>query len=167
MILYAGGYISQFICNYDIWRQTGGFAGDGTSPLIPSPNLLTCLRHVFNIPYGLYGIFICVGCLLLLWLLIMKLGFGEKGAYDRERNLVYSTKGTYGTSGFMDKLEMEQVLEVKTDIRKCNGVILGQKDGRYICLPDDTSLNRNMAVYGASGSMKSRAFCRNMIFQST
>ena len=26
-------------------------------------------------------------------------------------------------------------------------------------------MNRNIAVYGASGSMKSRAFARNMIFQ--
>ena len=38
-------------------------------------------------------------------------------------------------------------------------------NGKAVCLPKNTRMNRNIAVYGASGSMKSRAFARNMIFQ--
>ena len=38
--------------------------------------------------------------------------------------------------------------------------------GKLICLPKDTKLNRHVAVFGASGTMKSRAVIRNMLFQS-
>ena len=39
--------------------------------------------------------------LLILFAFIMKLGFAEGGEYDRERKLMISGKGTYGTAGFM------------------------------------------------------------------
>ena len=32
-ILYAGGYLAQFIGNYAVWKQGGGIPGDGTSPV--------------------------------------------------------------------------------------------------------------------------------------
>ena len=35
-ILYAGGYIAQFICNYQIWTRAGNFAGNGSYPKAPS-----------------------------------------------------------------------------------------------------------------------------------
>jgi len=37
---------------------------------------------------------------------------------------------------------------------------------KAVCLPERTRMNRNVAVYGASGSMKSRAYVRNAVFQS-
>lgn len=61
--------------------------------------------------------------------------------------------------------EMHQVLELTNDVKKHKGTILGKLNGKAVCLPKDTRMNRNIAVYGASGSMKSRAFARNMIFQ--
>lgn len=84
---------------------------------------------------------------------------------DRDRNFNYSTQGTYGTSEFMTSDEMFKVLELAGDVRKNQGTILGKLNGKAVCLPNKTRLNRNIAVYGASGSMKSRAFARNMIFQ--
>lgn len=84
---------------------------------------------------------------------------------DRDRNFNYSTQRTYGTSGFMTSDEMFKVLELAGDVRKNQGTILGKLNGKAVCLPNKTRLNRNIAVYGASGSMKSRAFARNMIFQ--
>lgn len=80
-------------------------------------------------------------------------------------NLTYSDKGTYGTSGFMDDVEMLQVLELVSDITKSRGVILGLLYGKAVCLPENTRMNRNVAVFGASGSMKSRAYARNVVFQ--
>lgn len=97
--------------------------------------------------------------------MIMRMGCGSKGVYDRERNLIYSDKGTYGTSGFMTEPEMKEVLELTADVSRSKGIILGKLDGKTVCLPDNTRLNRNVAVYGASGSMKSRAYARNVIFQ--
>ena len=40
-------------------------------------------------------------------------------------------------------------------------------NGKYICMPPDSMLNKNVAVYGASGSMKTRAYCLNRILQAT
>lgn len=97
--------------------------------------------------------------------MIKRLGFGSKGVYDRKRNLIYSNKGTYGTSGFMTEAEMRKVLELTSDATKTKGVILGRLNKDIVCLPEHTRLNRNVAVYGASGSMKSRAYARNVILQ--
>lgn len=83
----------------------------------------------------------------------------------QQRNLIYSDKGTYGTSGFMTGSELHQVLMLVSDIRTCGGTILGRMGNKAVCLPEDTRMNRNVAVYGASGSMKSRAYARNVIFQ--
>ena len=35
-LAYAGGYISQFIINYQVWTSSGGTPGNGTSPEFPS-----------------------------------------------------------------------------------------------------------------------------------
>lgn len=113
----------------------------------------------------MYGIFICSGLLALLIVIIMKMGWGDKGEYDRDRNLIYSRKGTYGTAGFMSEREMDGVLDLAPDIRKHRGTILGMIDKKVVCVPEDSMMNRNIAVYGASGSKKTRAFCVNMIFQ--
>lgn len=97
--------------------------------------------------------------------MVMRMGFGSKGTYDKERNLTYSDKGTYGTSGFMSDAEMHEVLELVSNIANNRGVILGMLYGKAVCLPEDTRMNRNVAVFGASGSMKSRAYARNVAFQ--
>lgn len=97
--------------------------------------------------------------------MVMRMGFGRKDTYDKERNLTYSDQGTYGTSGFMTDTEMREVLEVVSDIAGNRGVILGKLYGKDICLPEKTQMNRNVAVFGVSGSMKSRAYARNVVFQ--
>ena len=140
--------------------------GDGSSPPMPSFAIGECFRAMFMFPYGLVGILICVLILGLLIFMVMKMGFGDKGEYDRSRNLIYSTKGTYGTSGFMPKKEIGEVLDLVGDVKKHGGTILGKIDGKAVCVPRETRLNANLAVYGASGSMKTRAFCVNRILQS-
>ena len=140
--------------------------GDGSSPPMPSFAIGECFRAMFTFPYGLVGILICVLILGLLIFMVMKMGFGDKGEYDRSRNLIYSTKGTYGTSGFMPKKEIGEVLDLVGDVKKHGGTILGKIDGKAVCVPRETRLNANLAVYGASGSMKTRAFCVNRILQS-
>ena len=164
-VLYAGGYLAQFIGNYSAWQQRGGTPGDGTSPLIPSLSFFNCVSAVFRPPYGIFGVFICVGLLGLLLLMVMRMGYSDTGEYDEERNFTYSSKGTYGTSGWMSRQEMEGVLELAPDLRKHHGTILGELDGKVVCVPEKTRMNANIAVYGASGSMKTRAFCINQILQ--
>lgn len=164
-VLYAGGYLGQFIGNYALWKQGGGYPGDGTSPLPASPGLSACLRAAVHPPYGIYGIFICIGLLAVLLLFVMRIGYSDTGEYDEDRNFTYSAKGTYGTSGWMSRKEMSGVLELVADLRRYQGIVLGMLDRKAVCVPEKTRLNSNLAVYGASGSMKTRSFCMNRILQ--
>ena len=164
--LYAGGYIAQFIRNYQFWEKSGHFAGDGTNPQFPSLTPLECFKALTDFPYNLYGIFICIAAFALLIFLLMRMGIDRNGGTpDRERNLTYSTHGTYGTSGFMTPAEMHQVLNLVDNVKHTKGQILGRIGNRAVCLPENTRMNKNVAVYGASGSMKSRAYVRNAAFQ--
>lgn len=165
--LYAGGYAAQFIKNYQEWTSAGNFAGNGTYPQAASLHPLVCFHTALtDFPYNLYGIFLCLVLFGLLTFLLMRMGYDRNGEIsDHDRNLNYSTKGTYGTSGFMTPDEMMKVLELTGDVKKNKGTILGKLNGKAVCLPYQTRMNKNIAVYGASGSMKSRAFARNMIFQ--
>lgn len=165
-VLYGGGYIAQFIRNYSVWKAAGGMPGDGSSPAFPDGGLRECFQAVFQIPYGLYGMGICLALLGLLIVVVMRMGIGSGGKLDRERNLVYSKKGTYGTAGFLSEEKMKELLEVVSDVRQTDGIIVGELDGKILAIPRHKGGNSNIAVYGSSGSMKSRAFCRNAIFQS-
>ncbi len=164
-ILYVGGYLAQFIGNYALWKEGGGSPGDGTATLMASPELMVCFQAALRPPHGIYGIFICIGLLAVLLLVVMRIGYSDAGEYDEDRNFTYSAKGTYGTSGWMGRKEMEGVLDLVGDLRRHRGIVLGMLDRKYVCVPEETRLNSNLAVYGASGSMKTRSFCMNRILQ--
>ncbi|MBO5354078.1 MAG: type IV secretory system conjugative DNA transfer family protein [Lachnospiraceae bacterium] len=165
LFAYIGGYAAQLLQNYQIWTSAGGTPGDGSAPLLPSASFVSCIKALTIFPYSMYGIFLYVGAGLVLFLIIIRLDFCNKGTYDKERNLTYSNKGTYGTSGFMTDEEMHNILELVPNIAHNRGVILGKLHGKAVCLPEHTRMNRNVAVFGASGSMKSRAYARNVVFQ--
>ncbi len=95
----------------------------------------------------------------------MRIGYSDTGEYDEDRNFTYSAKGTYGTSGWMSRKEMSGVLELVADLHRYQGIVLGMLDRKAVCVPEKTRLNSNLAVYGASGSMKTRSFCMNRILQ--
>ena len=164
-ILYGGGYAAQFIKNYKIWTSAGGTPGS-SSPVKPTLNAIACFKAAFSFPYGIIGCGICITAVLLLVFCLFRMGRSDGGVPDKERNFVYSNKGTYGTSGFMSEKEMKTVFNLTHDLKNCSGTVLGLYDGKYICVPQNSRLNKNIAVYGASGSMKTRAFCINRILQA-
>ena len=131
-----------------------------------SPDFFTCLASVFHPPYGVYGVLICIGLLAILLLMFMRMGYSDTGEYDTDRNFIYSAKGTYGTSGWMSRKEMAGVLDLVPDLRKHKGVVLGMLDNKAVCIPENPHINGNLAVYGSSGSMKTRSFCMNRILQA-
>ena len=131
-----------------------------------SPDFFTCLASVFHPPYGVYGVLICIGLLAILLLMVMRMGYSDTGEYDTDRNFIYSSKGTYGTSGWMSRKEMAGVLDLVPDLRKHKGVVLGMLDNKAVCIPENPHINGNLAVYGSSGSMKTRSFCVNRILQA-
>ena len=57
LLLYACGYLTQFIGNYAVWQKNGGMVG-GTSPPFPSLSLLACLKGILWFPYTANGRYI-------------------------------------------------------------------------------------------------------------
>lgn len=63
--------------------------------------------------------------------------------------------GTFGTADWGNKQEIQEYLS----IGKRDGIILGETDEQeIITLPMNTYLNKNIAVFGSSGSMKTIGF---------
>lgn len=162
-VLYLGGLLAQLRTGYQIWLAAGGITGQSLMPSV-SWNPLRCWQSVFT-PAGLRSI------LLLLALaggvvLYVKLHDRFGGKNPDERNFSRSDRGTYGTAGWMGDAELRAVLEVSSPA-KARGIILGKRQsGDLICLPEDTRLNKHIAVFGASGTMKSRGVIRPALFQS-
>lgn len=160
---YAGGFLSQLLNGYAVWRESGGIPGSGTSPPLPSLSPAACLRGLLTFPYGLYGLLLCGGTVVLL-ILYRRLS-ADSGEYDIDRNFTYASSGTYGTSGWMTRQELSGVLELVHDLRGHTGTVLGLLGSEIVCVPEKSRLNRNIAVYGVSGSMKTRSYCLNRILQ--
>ena len=163
LLLYACGYVTQFIGNYAVWQKNGGMLG-GTSPPFPSLTPLACLKGILWFPYSLYCMAGCAAAVAAI-VLYRKL-FSQDALTDSERNFNFSAKGTYGTSGWMQPREVPAVLDMVSDLSQHTGTVLGMLNGKYLCIPEKTRMNGNLAVYGASGSMKTRSFCMNRILQS-
>lgn len=125
----------------------------------------TCIYHGIATAAGRKGSIAALFLFVIVAGLIMWRGKG-RGTYD-ERNFEISDLGTYGTAGFMEKEEQEQVLLSDKTADKIEGVIFGKdlETGDIISLPVDSRLNRNFAICGSQGSMKSRAFARVMALQ--
>ena len=62
--------------------------------------------------------------------------------------------GTYGTSTWMSEKETKEILGID-DI---SGIILGKLNENIIKLPFNSYFNKNIAVFGSSGSMKTTSF---------
>ncbi|MBE5812968.1 MAG: type IV secretory system conjugative DNA transfer family protein [Clostridiales bacterium] len=62
--------------------------------------------------------------------------------------------GTFGTANWMNKVELTDSFEVGTE----DGLIVGKIDGKIVTLPNNTMQNKNVAIFGASGSKKSRGY---------
>lgn len=165
MVLYTGGYLSQLLQNFIAWKQSNPVPGDGSMPAVASYHFIDCIKSALHFPNSLPGV--CFSGLIIgaITVMLIKAFAREAGDYDEDRNFLYSAKGTYGTSGWMTYQEMKTVLELVPNVHKYKGIILGLQDGKAVCVPENTMLNKNLAVYGASGSKKTRAFCMNRILQ--
>ena len=162
-LLYLGGLISQLTIGYQKWLADGGMTGKATMGTIYfSP--LACWRSAMTGSGLKCTLFTAVLAGGLFAFVRLQNRFGSND-YD-PRNFTRSKRGTYGTSGWMSEEEMRSVLEVAGPER-AKGIILGKTErGSVICLPEDTRLNKHIAVFGASGTMKSRGVIRPALFQS-
>lgn len=162
-IFYIGGLVNQFNLNYQKWLAEGGITGKATMDAICfSP--VCCWRSAMTAS-GLkcVALVAVIGSGVYLFIHFQD-RFGN-GDYD-PRNFSRSKRGTYGTAGWMSDKEMRAILEISSP-GHAKGIILGKTEkGAVICLPEDTRLNKHIAVFGASGTMKSRGIIRPALFQS-
>ena len=159
---YLCGLIAQVFGNYADWQEAGGFISHKlVKPIDWNP--LTCIAYTFT-PNGLKVI---IGLIL-----IAGICFGIYKLYDRfdgkdrdERGFTKNKTGTYGTASMMTEREMKEVLAVSKP-EDADGVILGEYKGKVVSIPKDTDMNRHVAIFGSSGTMKSRAIIRNALLQA-
>lgn len=161
-LLYLGGVLGQLFTNYEVWLEMDGIAGQVQMQPV-NWNPITCFLAAFSLN-GLKSmglVTVVVGGLIIYFKLQ-----GRFGGKDFDpRGFKTSSTGAYGTAGWMSEKEMQSVLET-SPIDKAKGTILGEHRGKAVCMPEDTRLNRHIAVFGASGTMKSRAVIRNALFQA-
>ena len=62
--------------------------------------------------------------------------------------------GTYGTADWLDDNEIDEIL----GRNNVPGIILGKRNNDIIKLPFDSFFNKNISVFGSSGSMKTIRF---------
>lgn len=159
-LLYLGGLLGQLLENYAAWQNAGGMAGQAVIASV-NWNPAVCYRTAFSLS-GLKG----TGILLLVGGAVtayVKLHDRFGGKNMDPRGFTLSKDGTYGTASWMDEKELKEVLEVKS-LSQADGIILGERKGSAVCLPINTRLNRHIAVFGASGTMKSRGVIRPALF---
>lgn len=162
MLVYFSGVFGQVFTNYAEWLNNDGILGQALiKPVDWNP--LVCIPYAFT-GNGLKS--------MLLIVIISAIIFGVYTLYNRfgskdkdPRGFGRVKEGTYGTASMMTEKELKENLELTTP-EKAEGVILGERKGKTVCMPKDTRLNRHIAIFGASGTMKSRAIIRNALFQA-
>lgn len=161
-LFYLGGMLGQLLGNYAAWMDSGGVSGESTMKPV-SWNPLICFPAAFS-GTGIKGILMI---LLIAGAIFAYVKLHDKfdGKQHDPRGFARSKSGIYGTASWMDEKEMKEVLEI-SPIPDAKGTILGEYNGKAVCMPENTRLNRHIAVFGASGTMKSRAIIRNALFQA-
>lgn len=161
LLSYGAGLLVQTMQAQEAMQTTDEWAAAAVArPL--SYNPITNITLAFTTPSGLQMmavIAVALGAILLL----LKFTRKDSERFD-DRNFTISDKGTYGTSGWMTPEELSEVLSWKKT-EETDGTILGIKEGKAISLPLNSRLNKHTAIYGASGTGKSRSFVRPQILQ--
>jgi len=124
------------------------------------------------------SVFSPVSFFLALFILIMYVLFAKKGYQalmgyktirDKERGIEIIPEGTHGTSGWMDKKDIDRVLE-KGSIENIKAPLFGKLSAddaeSYVGLKDLHGMSKNIIVYGAPGTGKSRGFVMPFIMQA-
>lgn len=169
LTLIFGGYLAGILAQL-INPQIGGVITEvdwAGNPIVKSQlvfNPLKCLIYAFSTKEG-FQMFGVIGVAVFAVTIFAIFGKDGKDRED-ERNFNVSKNGTYGTSGWMTEQELKLILEIKS-IDDTTGTILGihPKTGKIVSLPVNAKINKHTAIYGASGTGKSRCFVRPQILQ--
>lgn len=117
-------------------------------------NYINILNKCFNTNISLtYFYYACIcfviAIISVLILLVIKLVISSKKDEIKGINLK-SEDGTYGTANWLNDNEINNILGKNNT----PGLILGKRNNEILKLPFDSHFNKNIAVFGSSGSMK-------------
>ena len=165
LILYFYGMLIRAIQGEII----GAFSGTDTSGFTLSP--LKNIGAVFS-PLGL-GLPLAVILFLLLFsergsLWLKRLISGTRSVWDPERKIEILEEGTYGTSGWLTRPEMQDAFEI-APLGQLDLPVIGKLNSAgedYLGLKSLHGMNKNIMVYGAPGTGKSRGFVSPFILQA-
>lgn len=113
-----------------------------------------CFNENIFLSSKLYAIISFIIALISILIILDILLVVSKGKNENKGVIFKPENGTYGTSDWMKLEEMKKVLTID-DIP---GIILGRFEGNIVKLPLDSYFNKNICVFGSSGSMKTTAF---------
>lgn len=113
-----------------------------------------CFNENIFLSSKLYAIISFIIALISILIILDILLIISKGKNENKGVIFKPENGTYGTSDWMKLEEMKKVLTID-DIP---GIILGRFEGNIVKLPLDSYFNKNICVFGSSGSMKTTAF---------
>lgn len=130
-------------------------------------NYIKILNECFNQSITLnsfYYTVICftIACISILIIVAMKLVVFYKEDEIKGINLK-TEDGTFGTANWLNDKEIDKILG-KNNIP---GLILGKKNNDIIKLPFNSHFNKNITVFGSSGSMKTIRIFSNKFIRIT
>lgn len=115
---------------------------------------INVLENVFGkkiyLTPNIYGLIYFIFALISIFVLIDILLVFKKEKNENKGINFKNEDGTYGTANWMPEDEMKQILS----INDVPGIILGKYFGNIVKLPFDSYFNKNIMVFGSSGSMK-------------
>lgn len=109
-----------------------------------------CFGKNIVLTSNLYALICFIIALILILIVLDILLILFKKQEENKGIKIKTEDGTFGTSNWMPESEMKQILSIN-DIP---GVILCKYLGNIVKLPFDSYFNKNIMVFGSSGSMK-------------
>lgn len=121
-------------------------------------NYIEILNVCFNkniIPTNKLYATICIIIVLISIFIMLDILLITLKKENENKGIIFKPEnGTFGTSDWMKLTEIKQILTIN-DIP---GIILGKFENYIVKLPLDSYFNKNICVFGSSGSMKTTAF---------
>ena len=159
ILLYAAGFIihSAVTGLNNVWRG-------GDEPLFT----LNPVKNIASV-FTTQGFGIIIFSVLMYCLFTGKgkdIISGYKTVKDKKRGIEILPEGTHGTSGFMDKKELPEFL-YSGSLKELDETLFGKLDnGEYVAMKDMPGMSKNVMVYGAPGTGKSRGFVMPFVMQA-
>lgn len=126
---------------------------DKSYNLIDIKNTIDCVKFICS---NKIIAVICIVIGLILILIICNIYFSIKNRKIENEGIKFKNKdGTFGTANWATIDEAKKFLS----IGKEDGLIFGKTDNnKTVSLSENTYLNKNVAIFGSSGSKKTRSF---------